>query len=150
MKAKTKGELYEEVLADFRSKNYKGTDLSSKWVSLDELRKELKDMYRKPKRFWFRGAELHGLAENDVAYNDALDDVIDKFFSPQASPLHASVMEKEEGRAKDSGLNKRCVVAGNPVTTGKSSLALPNDLCNCDDSMIWAHNKSECKKRKVK
>ena len=148
MKAKTKGELYEEVLADFRSKNYKGTDLSSKWVSLDELRKELKDMYRKPKRFWFRGAELHGLAENDVAYNDALDDVIDKFFSPQASPLHASVMEKEEGRAKEA--THKVDTLNEVMASDRASLALPNDLCNCDDSMIWAHNKSECKKRKVK
>jgi hypothetical protein len=27
------------------------------------------DEDRKPKRFWFRGAELDGLTENSVAYN---------------------------------------------------------------------------------
>jgi MoaA/NifB/PqqE/SkfB family radical SAM enzyme len=36
---RTRGDIYEGILAEFRSKNYKGTDLTSKWVSLDEYNK---------------------------------------------------------------------------------------------------------------
>ena len=105
MKAKTKGELYEEVLADFRSKNYKGTDLSSKWVSLDELRKELVHLF------------LFRKDCSKVCWTDFLDEL---FSSP--SPLVACkkpLTKAKEGRAKDENsgsLNNRC---------NDKSLALP-------------------------
>jgi hypothetical protein len=34
---KTRGEIYEEVLAEFRSGNYKNTDLKSEWFRKDEI-----------------------------------------------------------------------------------------------------------------
>jgi hypothetical protein len=45
MITKTRGEIYEEVLAEFRSGNYKNTDLKSEWVSLKEHDNLIKSLF---------------------------------------------------------------------------------------------------------
>ena len=78
--------------------------IKCEWVSLEELRKELVHLF------------LFRKDCSKVCWTDFLDEL---FSSPQASPLHASVMENKEGRAKDENsgsLNNRC---------NDKSLALP-------------------------